>query len=86
MKVTTIKITDETKERLDKLKEQKNESYETVIKKILWVLNMCKTNPLLAKKNLEDIENVRLRTKRTEIFEKKLLNKKLSGEKLDEEV
>jgi len=67
MAITTIKISRETKERLDKLKEYQEESYEAVLKKILWILNICKTNPELARANLKKIEALRTRRKKFEV-------------------
>jgi len=54
-KVTTIKIQEETKKRLDKLKEHKKESYEEVLRKMLYILNTCRKNPEKAKSILRKI-------------------------------
>lgn len=53
---TTIKLTRQTKSRLDNLKAYKRETYEETIKKILGILNMCKINPLRARSKLSEIE------------------------------
>ncbi len=58
-KVTTIKIDKETKLRLDKLKVHHKESYDEIIQKILYVLNLCKANPLEAKNRLLAIDKVK---------------------------
>lgn len=55
-KITTIKLSKSTKERLDSLKEYKRESYEELIEKILEILNICKMNPLKARAKLIKID------------------------------
>jgi len=50
-KTTTIKLSTETKKRLDRFKEYERESYEEVLKKILYILNTSKTNPEKATKH-----------------------------------
>lgn len=40
--ITTIKITKQTKARIDRLKEHERETYEQVLKKILFILNLSK--------------------------------------------
>ncbi len=66
-KITTIKIERETKSRLDNLKEHANESYEEVIKKILYILNLIRKNPLLGNKALSSIDK---NIKRKQAYEK----------------
>ncbi|MBS3081030.1 hypothetical protein J4221_06140 [Candidatus Pacearchaeota archaeon] len=44
-KITTIKISKETKERLDGLKEYNRESYDEILRKILFILNYTKKDP-----------------------------------------
>ena len=59
MEITTIKIERKTKERLDKLKTSKRESYEEVVQKILSILNTCAVNPSLARIKLQEIDKIR---------------------------
>lgn len=56
METTTIKISKKTKHRLDNLKEYKKETYEEVLRKILWILNLCKKEPEQAKRKLGAID------------------------------
>lgn len=58
-KVTTIKIDRETKLRLDKLKVHPKESYDEIIQKILYVLNLCKANPEEARSRLLSIDKLK---------------------------
>lgn len=56
MTITTIKLYKETKERIDKLKDSSGESYDDLLKKILYILNSTRENPEKGKKILEQIE------------------------------
>lgn len=60
--ITTIKINKETKQRLDKLKEYSRETYEEVIKKLLFILNVSRKNPEKAQKILNRLD-VKLKRK-----------------------
>ena len=53
---TTIKLSKNTKKRIDHLKEYKRESYNEIIQKILDILNLCRMNPERAKARLIEIE------------------------------
>lgn len=74
-KITTIKLEEETKARLDHLKEHKRETYEEVIKKILFVLNKIRKDPLSANRLLSKIDrNIKGKTmynKKQENFKNK---------------
>ncbi len=61
MDITTIKIQKETKQRIDKLRENKNESYDDILRKVLYVLNVTRDEPLKAKRILERISELRQR-------------------------
>lgn len=68
-KISTIKLSTETKERLLKLKEHGRETFDEVLNKILYILNVCKKEPEKAKKILENIDK---RIKRIQIFKKRI--------------
>lgn len=53
--ITTIKLSSETKERLDKLKEYSRESYDETLRKMLGILNLAKSEPEKAKGILHKI-------------------------------
>lgn len=55
IKITTIKLASETKERLDKLKEYRRESYDDLLKKILSILNLARNEPEKARMILNKI-------------------------------
>ena len=60
-KITTIKVLEETKTRLEKLREHKKESYDNILRKILYVLNTAREDPDKAKRILERISDLRHR-------------------------
>jgi len=64
MEVTTIKIYEDTKMELDKFRENKNESYNDVIQKIVFIAKNCKTNPELSQETVQAIEKARERIKK----------------------
>ena len=59
MAITTIKIKKETKSRMDKLREHPRETYDDLIKKMLWILNTSKINPETAQENMQRIDKIR---------------------------
>jgi len=58
-----MKIHTDTKHKLDKFKEYKNESYDEVIKKVMYIAINTKKNPELSKEAIESIEKARKRIK-----------------------
>ena len=67
--ITTIKISSEIKERLGKLKEYERETYNEVLNKILYALNVCKKDPEKAKKFLENIDR---RIRKKQVIKKRM--------------
>ncbi len=67
--ITTIKIHKETKERLDKLKENPRETYEEILKKILFILNTIKSDPQKARNLINRVDISRKQY--TEVYLKK---------------
>lgn len=74
-KVTTIKLLEETKLRIEKLREHKRESYDDILKKILYVLNTARDSPDKAKRTLEKISELRHRMLEEEKQQKENLEK-----------
>jgi len=56
MNITTIKLEKETKDRLERLKEHKRETFNEVIKKVLYILNQIRKAPLSANNVLSKID------------------------------
>jgi len=61
--ITTIKLQKQTKSRLDKLKEHKRETYDDILRKMLWILNIIKTNPEKAQYTLKKIDEIQEKLK-----------------------
>jgi len=59
MSITTIKVYQKTKINLERFKEHKRESYDEVLKKLLYVITLLKENPELGRKMLEEIESTK---------------------------
>jgi hypothetical protein len=74
-KVTTIKLLEETKLRIEKLREHKRESYDDILRKILYILNTARDSPERAKKILEKISELRHRMLEEEKQQKEDLEK-----------
>ncbi|MFO8077647.1 MAG: hypothetical protein R6U21_03265 [Thermoplasmatota archaeon] len=63
MNATTIKIHTDTKAEIDQFREYKNESYDEVLKKIIYIVKKIKKEPELSKETLKAIEAARKRMK-----------------------
>lgn len=63
METTTIKIHDDTKSELDGFREYKTESYDEVIKKVVFIAKSCKAEPELSQETIEAVEKARQRIK-----------------------
>lgn len=63
MDATTIKVHKETKHELDRFREYKNESYDEVIQKMVYIIKNLKENPELSKETISAIEKARKRIK-----------------------
>ncbi|MBU0466186.1 MAG: hypothetical protein KJ718_00265 [Nanoarchaeota archaeon] len=61
--ITTIKLKRKTKERLDKLKVHKRDSYDEIVQRVLGILNTCRSDPDNAQEKLENLEQLRKRNK-----------------------
>lgn len=61
---TTIKVHEETKTELDKFREYKNESYDEVINKVLFIAKNVEKEPNLSRQTIKSIEQARERIKR----------------------
>ncbi len=74
-KITTIKLLEETKLRIEKLREHKRESYDDILRKILYILNTARDSPDKAKRVLERISELRHRMIEEEKQQKEDLEK-----------
>jgi len=69
--ITTIKIFKQTKIRLDRLKEHERETYEQVLRKILYILNLSKKNPERALRIFNKLDRAikRKQKEHTEVYQ-----------------
>ena len=74
-KITTIKLLEETKIRIEKLREHKRESYDEILRKILYILNTVRDEPDKAKRILEKISDLRRKMLEEEKQQKENLEK-----------
>ena len=64
MSSTTIKLYIETKMELDKFREFKNESYDEVIRKMIYIAKNVEEHPELSRETIRAIEQARERMRR----------------------
>ena len=64
MNATTIKLQQMTKSQLDTFREYKNESYDEVINKLVYIVRQSKENPELSRETILAIEKARERIKK----------------------
>ena len=76
-RTTTIKVHPETKNQLDQLREYKNESYDEVIKKVVFIVKTCRTEPELSKETIEAIERARERMRKGKFLTEREAKKRL---------
>ena len=62
-KITTIKLSETTKARIDHLKLYPRETYEEIMSRILEILNTCRASPERARSLLFKLEKERKRNK-----------------------
>jgi len=74
---TTIKIHEDTKSQLDQFREYKNESYDEVIRKVVYIAKKCKKEPRLSKEAIEQIEHARKRMAAGEYYTMEEVKKRL---------
>ena len=64
MEATTIKIHEDTKHQLDRFREYRNESYDEVIRKVVYIARACEKEPELSKATIMAIEEARERMRK----------------------
>lgn len=65
---TTIRLNVNTKEELDKFKQYKNESYNELIRKLIYIVAKCENEPKLSQKTIKEIKEARERIKKGEFY------------------
>ena len=77
MEATTIKLDQKTKRDLDKFKEHKTETYDEVIRKVIYIANTSKDNPELSQETVRGIEKARERIRKGHFINEQDAKKKL---------
>jgi len=77
MSATTIKIQTDTKSQIDKFREYKNESYDEVIKKLIFIVKNLKKEPELSKETIRAIEKARERIKKGKFVSQEVAKQRL---------
>ena len=77
MNATTIKIHKDTKAEIDQFREYKNESYDEVLKKLVYIVKKLKKEPELSKETIKAIEAARERIKRGHFITEEEAEKRL---------
>ena len=78
--ITTIKLEQETKARLERLKEHERETYNQVIKKVLYILNRIRKDPVSANRVLGSIDkNIKRIQKQEKFKEQELREERKEG-------
>jgi len=74
---TTIKVYRDTKKMLNRFREHRNESYDEIVKKLVYIAGIAKENPQLSRKTVKDIDEARERMKRGEYYTEKQMEELL---------
>jgi hypothetical protein len=81
-KITTIKLKENTKSRLDGLKEYERETYDELINKILNIINISLKNPLAGARIFNNIKKKKIGKEKTA---EKLLARHETRKELEQE-
>ena len=65
---TTIRLNQITKNELDAFKQYKNESYDELVRKLIYLAKMCEKGPKLSQKTIIEIKEARERIKKGEFY------------------
>jgi len=65
---TTIRLNNATKEQLDAFKQYKNESYDELVRKLIYLAKMCEKKPELSQKTILEIKEAREKIKKGEFY------------------
>ena len=65
---TTIRIKPNTKEELDSFRQYKNESYDELVRKLVYLAKMCEKDPKLSQKSIQEIKEAREKIKKGKFY------------------
>ena len=65
---TTIRLNQTTKTELDSFKQYKSESYDELLRKLIYIVKMCEKEPKLSQQTILEIKEARERIKKGEFY------------------
>ena len=65
---TTIRLNQVTKEQLDSFKQYKSESYDELVRKLIYLARMCEKKPELSQKTILEINEAREKIKKGDFY------------------
>jgi predicted transcriptional regulator len=65
---TTIRLNPATKEKLDEFRQYKNESYDELVRKLIFLAKTCEKEPKLSQKTIAEIKEAREKIKKGEFY------------------
>jgi len=65
---TTIRVNPKTKEELDQFRQYKNESYDELVRKLIYLAKMTEKEPKLSKKTILEIKEAREKVKKGDFY------------------
>ncbi len=75
--LTTIKLKKETKKELDTFREHPNESYDQVLRKVMFISGKAENEPELSQKTIQEIQEARERMSKGEFLTEEQMRKRL---------
>lgn len=80
MNITTVKLYVDTKRMLNQFREYRNESYDELVKKLIYIAQSALKDPELSSKTVREIEQARERLRKGEFYTEKQMAKMLGLE------
>ena len=65
---TTIRVNQTTKAELDSFKQYKSESYDELVRKLIYLAKLCEKEPKLSQKTILEIKEAREKIKKGEFY------------------
>ena len=67
-KEQTIRLKPKTKSELDTLRQYRNESYDELVRKLIYLVKMCEKQPKLSQQTIQEIKEAREKIKKGEFY------------------
>ena len=65
---TTIRLNPRTKSELDTFRQYKNESYDELVRKLIYLIKVCEKQPKLSQQTVIEIKQARENIKNNEFY------------------